>query len=195
MPHFPGVAHFGYATAMLLGIQVNDRWPAVQRFAFGFQHLVFSVWRLLHNLPLLVVAAVVWPLDRRGAIRCRTTIDIERLPAVAVGYFKIPKTHIHYAPLLVIAAVIVPLNNTGAASSRTAIHIQRLVAIAVNDAVIAVTQAGYSPLLVIAAPVIPLHNSAAIGCGRPIYVERFIALPAYDAIPGRTIKTSLRKTN
>ena len=58
----------------------------------------------LNDLPLLVTAAIVGPLYNAAAIGGRSAIYVERLAAVAVGYFKIPKAHIYNTPLLVIAA-------------------------------------------------------------------------------------------
>ena len=60
----------------------------------------------LNNLPLLISATIIRPLDHRCAICGRTAIYVERLPAVAVGYLVITKTLINDAPLLIVTATV-----------------------------------------------------------------------------------------
>ncbi len=136
-------------------------------------------------MPLLVVAAVVGPLDDVAAVGGGRVEHGEGLVAVARKEFDVPAGGVDDRPLLVVAVVVGPLDHIAAVGGGDPAHVGVLAAVARPQLVEPARCRDELPLLVGGVGVAgPLHDVGIVGCRAVQDVQSLAAVAVDQLVPG-----------
>src|SRR6185437_7321895 len=92
------------------------------------------------DLPLLVTAAVVWPLDDRCAVVCGSSVDIHYLSAVLIDDLIVPEADVDDLPFLICTIISRVLDNARAVVGGSAGDIQKQRAVSIGHIKITIAE-------------------------------------------------------